>query len=162
VQASTSEERKELPKLKKGRDIAIPRDAPAGFSLVEWLPGRIADALDEQARGCNPRALIFPGLSGGVFGEQNLRNRVWTPAARELGWQMEQPGSNVQLLRFTLHSRRDRYANTALHVWKYTEEVLLQQGSWKDPETVRRFYSGITYQTLAQAMAIHGWESTNV
>jgi hypothetical protein len=42
-------------------------------------------------------------------------------------------------------------------VWKYTEEVLLQQGSWKDPETVRRFYSGITDQTLAQAMAIHGW-----
>ena len=32
-----------------------------------------------------------------------------------------------------------------------------QQGSWKDPETVRRFYSGITDQTLAQAMAIHGW-----
>ena len=47
--------------------------------------------------------------------------------------------------------------NTALHVWKYTEEVLLQQGSWKDPETVRRFYSGITDQTLAQA--IHGWDS---
>ena len=56
---------------------------------------------------------------------------------------------------------RDRYANTALHVWKYTEEVLLQQGSWKDPETVRRFYSGITDQTLAQAMAIHGWGGTD-
>ena len=36
------------------------------------------------------------------------------------------------------------------------EEVLLQQGSWKDPETVRRFYSGITDRTLSQAMAIHG------
>lgn len=61
-----------------------------------------------------------------------------------------------RLLRFTMHSLRDRYANTALHEWKYTEEVLLQQGSWKDPETVRRFYSGITDQTLAQAMVIHG------
>ena len=70
---------------------------------------------------------------------------------------MEQPGSNVQLLRFTLHSLRDRYANIALHVWKYTEERLLQQGSWRDAETVRRLYSGITDQTLAQAMAIHGW-----
>jgi hypothetical protein len=92
-----------------------------------------------------------------VFAEQNLRNRVWAPAAQDLGWAMEHPGSNTRLLRFTLHSLRDRYANTALHVWKYTEEVLLQQGSWKDPETVRRFYSGITDQTLAQAMAIHGW-----
>lgn len=157
VQATTREERKELPKLKKVRDIAIPRDAPAGFSLIEWLPGRIADALDEQARGRNPKALIFPSLTGGVFGEQNLRNRVWAPAAKDLGWEMEHPGGGSRLLRFTLHSLRDRYANTALHEWKYTEEVLLQQGSWKDPETVRRFYSGITDQTLAQAMAIHGW-----
>ncbi len=53
-----------------------------------------------------------------------------------------------------------RYANTALHLWHYTEEVLLQQGSWKDPETVRRFYSGITDQTLNQALAIHGWQRT--
>lgn len=157
VQATTRQERNELPKLKKVRDIAIPRDAPAGFSLIEWLPGRLAEALAEQARGRNPKALIFPSLNGGVLGEQNLRNRVWAPAAKDLGWEMARPGSNVQLLRFTLHSLRDRYANTALHVWKYTEEVLLQQGSWKDPETVRRFYSGITDQTLAQAMAIHGW-----
>ena len=48
--------------------------------------------------------------------------------------------------------------NTALHVWKYTEEMLLHQGSWKDPETVRRFYSGITDQTLSQAIPIHGWD----
>lgn len=157
VQATTRVERKELPKLKKIRDIAIPRDAPAGFSMIDWLPGRIEDALAEQARGWNPKALIFPSLSGGVFGEQNIRNRVWAPAATELGWVMEHPGSSMNLMRFTLHSLRDRYANTALHVWKYTEEVLLQQGSWKDPETVRRFYSGITDQTLAQAMAIHGW-----
>ena len=34
-------------------------------------------------------------------------------------------------------------------------------GSWKDPETVRRFFSGITDQTLAQAMAIHGWGGTD-
>lgn len=123
---------------------------------------RIADALAEQARGWNPKALIFPSLSGGVFAEQNIRNRVWAPAAEELGWVMEHPGSDRRLMRFTLHSLRDRYANTALHVWKYTEEVLLQQGSWKDPETVRRFYSGITDQTLSQAMAIHGWEPPNV
>lgn len=129
VQATTREDRAELPKLKKVRDIAIPRDAPAGFSLIEWLPGRIEDALDEQAQGRNPKALIFPSLNGGVFGEQNLRNRVRPPVAKDLGWEMVRPGSKVQVHRFTLHSLRDRYTNTALHVWKYTEEVLLQQGS---------------------------------
>ncbi len=159
VQATPHASDIQLPKLKKVRDIAIPRDAPAGFSLVDWLPTRIADAQREQVRGENPRALIFPSLSGGVFGEQNLRNRVWAPAAEDLGWRMERTGSGRRLLRFTLHSLRDRYANTALHFWHYTEEVLLQQGSWKDPETVRRFYSGITDQTLSQALAIHGWNT---
>ena len=157
VQATTSEAKRELPKLKKIRDIAIPRDAPAGFSIVDWLPGRIDAALAEQAAGDNPRALIFPNPSGGVYEEQNLRNRVWAPATEDLGWAMEHPGSNRRLMRFTLHSLRDRYANTALHHWHYTEEILLQQGSWKDPETVRRFYSGITDQTLSQAKSIHGW-----
>jgi integrase len=160
VQAGPNSHDTQLPKLKKVRDIAIPRDAPAGFSLVEWLPTRIADAMREQEGGWNPRALIFPSLSGGVFGEQNLRNRVWAPAAEELGWRMGSVGGNRRLMRFTLHSLRDRYANTALHLWHYTEEVLLQQGSWKDPETVRRFYSGITDQTLNQALAIHGWQRT--
>ena len=157
VQATTSEAKRELPKLKKIRDIAIPRDAPAGFSLVDWLPGRIEAALAEQAAGDNPRALIFPNPSGGVYEEQNLRNRVWAPAAEDLGWAMEHAGSDRRLMRFTLHSLRDRYANTALHHWHYTEEILLQQGSWKDPETVRRFYPGITDQTLNQAKNIHGW-----
>lgn len=66
VQTNTREERRELPKLKKIRDIAIPRDAPAGFSLIDWLPGRIEDALAlaEPARGWNPKALIFPTACG--------------------------------------------------------------------------------------------------
>lgn len=145
------------PKGNKIRDIAIPRTAPAGFSLLKWLPKRIDDAMREQALGWNPRALLFPNLSGGVFGEQNLRNRVWAPAGEDLAWPMEAVGSNRRLMRFTLHSLRDRYATTALNEWNYTEEVLLQQGSWKDPETVRRHYSGITDETLNRALSIHGW-----
>jgi hypothetical protein len=42
-------------------------------------------------------------------------------------------------------------------VWQCTEEVLLQHGSWKEPKTVLRFYSGITDQTFAWDAAIHGW-----
>ena len=118
-------------------------------------------ALTEQARGQNPLALIFPNPSGGLFGEQNLRNRVWAPAAAELGWAMEEYvtalGKKRRLFRFTLHALRDRYANTAIHEWKYPEDVLLQQGSWEDPETVRRFYAGVTDESQSIAMRIHGW-----
>ncbi len=86
-----------------------------------------------------------------VFEENNLCNRVWGPAAAEMGWRMEEyvtaTGRRMALSRFTLHSLRDRYANTAIHEWGYTEEQLLQQGSWQDAETVRRFYSGTTDDT---------------
>ena len=160
-QATTEGEAKHLPKNNKIRDIAIPRAAPAGFRLDRWLANRVPKALEEQSRGVNPLALIFPSPSGGLFGEQNLRNRVWAPAAEELGWAMDEYvtalGKKRRLFRFTLHALRDRFANTAIHEWRYPEDVLLQQGSWEDSETVRRFYAGVTDESQSIAMRIHGW-----
>ena len=49
-------------------------------------------------------------------------------------------------------------ANTAIHEWGYTEEQLLQQGSWQDAETVRRFYSGTTDDTHSSVRRLHGLE----
>ena len=66
-------------------------------------------------------------------------------------------GLRRRLLRFTLHALRDRFANTAIHEWKYPEDVLLQQGAWEDSETVRRFYAGVTDESQSIAMRIHGW-----
>ena len=57
--------------------------------ITRWLANRVPKALEEQSRGVNPMALIFPNPSGGLFGEQNLRNRVRAPAAKELGWAMD-------------------------------------------------------------------------
>ena len=163
-QATTEGEAKHLPKNNKLRDVTIPQAAPAGFRLDRWLAHRVPVALAEQARGQNPLALIFPNPSGGLFGEQNLRNRVWAPAAETLGWAMEEYvtalGKKRRLFRFTLHALRDRYANTAIHEWKYPEDVLLQQGSWEDSETVRRFYSGVTDESQSIAMRIHGWSES--
>lgn len=162
-QATTEAQGKHLPKNNKIRDIAIPQVAPAGFRLDRWLATRVSKALEEQASGLNPLALIFPNPSGGLFGEQNLRNRVWAPAAEELGWAMDEYltalGKRRRLFRFTLHALRDRYANTAIHEWKYPEDVLLQQGSWEDSETVRRFYAGVTDESQSVAMRIHGWQA---
>ena len=66
-------------------------------------------------------------------------------------------GLRRRLLRFTLHALRDRFANTAIHEWKYPEDVLLQLGAWEDSETVRRFYAGVTDESQSIAMRIHGW-----
>ena len=160
-QATTEGEAKHLPKDNKIRDIAIPQAAPAGFRLDRWLANRVPKALEEQSRGVNRLALIFPNPSGGLVGERNLRNRVWAPAAEELGWAMDEYvtalGKKRRLFRFTLHALRDRFANTAIPEWRYPEDVLLQQGSWEDSETVRRFYAGVTDESESIAMRIHGW-----
>ncbi len=37
-------------------------------------------------------------------------------------------GRRRRLFRFTLYALRDRFANTAIHEWRYPEDVLLQVG----------------------------------
>ena len=151
----------DLPKNAKIRDIVIPTAAPAGFNIWDWLPDRVEQALAEQEHGKKRRALIFPNGAMNVFEENNLRNRVWGPAAAEMGWRMEEyvtaTGRRMALSRFTLHSLRDRYANTAIHEWGYTEEQLLQQGSWQDAETVRRFYSALRTTPTRRSAGSMAW-----
>jgi hypothetical protein len=89
-QATTEGAAKHLPKNNKLRDFAIPQASPAGFRIDRWLAHRVPAAMAEQALGRNHRALIFPNPSGGLFGEQNLRNRVRAPAAEILGWAMKE------------------------------------------------------------------------
>jgi hypothetical protein len=89
---------------------------------------------------------------GGVLGLDNFRQRALNPAADALGWRMEEQtdafGRKRAMRRFTLHSLRDRYGTTAADEWGYSERQLLQQGSWADAETVRKFYLGTTDETL--------------
>jgi hypothetical protein len=152
-----------LPKSSKIRDSIIPAAAPAGFNIWDWLPDRVEQAVAEQRHGRNRRALLFPNGAMSVFGENNLRNGVWGPAVEEMGWRMEEyvtaAGREMALSLFALHSLRDRYANTAIHEWGYTEEQLLQQGPWQDAETVRRFYSGTTDDTHSSVRRLHGLNS---
>ncbi len=62
----------------------------------------------------------------------------------------------MALSRFTRHALRDRYADTGIHEWGYTEQQLLQQGSWQDAEIVRRFYSGTTDDTHSFVRRLRG------
>lgn len=157
-----AEEGAGLPKGTKLRDVVIPEDEQikSGYALRDELAARARQALEEQARGENPLALYFPTGKGAVWEENNLRNKVWGPAADALGWKMPASttasGHKRSLRRFTLHSARDRFATTAINEWKYTESMVLEQGAWDDPETVRRHYAGISNATHSEVRAAHG------
>jgi hypothetical protein len=59
------------------------------------------------------------------------------------------------MYRFTIHSFRDRFGTTAADEWGYTERQLLEQGSWADSETVRKFYLGTTDGTYESVRDLH-------
>lgn len=151
-----------LPKGSKQRDVVIPpvSKIASGFDVREFLTKRCADALEEQKDGTNPDALIFPNPDGQVWDASALRKCVWGPAAREMGWKMRSyvrgDGKTISMFRFTLHSLRDRFATTAVSEWHYAENQLLEQGSWEDSETVRRFYAGVTDDTHGDVRKLHG------
>lgn len=151
-----------LPKGSKQRDVVIPSVSKiaTGFDLRDFLTKRCAEALEEQGRESNSDALIFPNYVGQVWDASALRKSVWSPAADELGWKMKPyrrgDGKSVSMFRFTLHSLRDRFATTAVSEWGYAENQLLEQGSWEDSETVRRFYAGVTDDTHRDVRELHG------
>lgn len=132
----------------------------SGFDLRAWLAKRHAEALDEQARGQNPLALLFPNSRGGVLSDSNFRQRVMNPSLSSIGLQLPTylmaDGKSRRMYRFTLHSLRDRFAVTAKEEWGYSESQLLDQGSWADPATVQRFYLGTSDDTYAEVKKIHG------
>jgi hypothetical protein len=151
-----------LPKGSKQRDVVIPSVDMilTGFDLRQFLATCSIAALAEQKNGSNPDALIFPNSNGKVWEASSLRKSVWGPAAEDLGWKMKSyargDGRNVSMFRFTLHSLRDRFATTAVSEWGYAENQLLEQGSWEDSETVRRFYAGVTDDTHSDVRKLHG------
>jgi len=145
----------------KTRQVVIPhvRNIASGFDIQKWLLIRSNDALLEQATGTNPLALIFPNSKGGILNLSNIDSRVCGRTADDLGWRMlEQTtarGRTFALRRFTLHAMRDRYGTTAAYEWGYQENELLEQGSWADIQTVRKFYLGTTDQTFSSVQKKH-------
>jgi hypothetical protein len=149
-------------KNNKSRKVVIPpvHMIANGFNLQEWLRMRSKQALEEQAQGTNPLALLFPNSKGNTLSLNNFSKRVLRPAFLELDWRMDSyttaHGKTRALNRFTLHALRARYGTTAADEWKYTERQLLEQGSWADAATVRRFYAGTSDDTFASVQKLHG------
>jgi hypothetical protein len=145
----------------KTRQVVIPhvRNIETRFDVRKWLTERCAQALQEQAQGINPLALIFPTSKGGLLNLSNIDSRVCGRAADALGWRMQEQttarGRTFALRRFTLHSMRDRFGTTASFEWGYKENELLEQGSWADIQTVRKFYLGTTDLTFSSVQKKH-------
>ncbi|MCE2767856.1 MAG: hypothetical protein LW628_13225 [Fimbriimonadaceae bacterium] len=148
-------------KNNKFRSVVIPTvdKIETGFDVLSWLKQRSKEALEEQIAGTNPLALIFPNSSGQVINLNSFSSEKMRPTLSALGMKMpayfDAAGKARYMYRFTIHSFRDRYGTTAADEWGYSERQLLEQGSWADPETVRKFYLGTTDATYQSVRDLH-------
>lgn len=148
-------------KNNKFRSVVIPSVdiIETNFDVLGWLAKRSKDSLQEQLQGTNPLALIFPNARGEVIKLNSFNSDKMRPALEALGWKMpaiyDAKGKARYMYRFTIHSFRDRYGTTAADEWGYSERQLLEQGSWSDPETVRKFYLGTTDDTYQSVRDLH-------
>lgn len=148
-------------KNNKFRSVVIPpvENISCNYDVTEWLTVRSKEALREQKAGKNPLALIFPSSTGRVINITSFSEDYMRKALDDLGWRMpaykDARGKERHLYRFTLHSLRDRFGTTAADEWGYTERQLLEQGSWADSETVRKFYLGTTDATFQSVKSLH-------
>jgi len=160
-QSEKPTEKSKTTKNGKRRGVFIPDVGviATGFNLREWLVTRSAEALAEQVAGKNPLALLFPNKNFDPLKINSLSYSHLRKVSGELGWKM--PGwidaKKIEryMYRFTLHAMRDRYGTTAADEWGYTERQLLEQGSWSDPQTVRKFYLGTSDGTAQSVKDLH-------
>ena len=152
-------------KNNKFRSVVIPavEMIETGFDVLSWLKQRSKEALEEQIAGTNPLALIFPNSAGQVINLNSFSSEKMRPTLTALGMKMpaylDAAGKARYMYRFTIHSFRDRYGTTAADEWGYSERQLLEQGSWADAETVRKFYLGTTDATYLSVRELHKKES---
>jgi hypothetical protein len=148
-------------KNNKFRSVVIPavEMIETGFDVLDWLKQRSKEALEEQIAGTNPLALIFPNSAGQIINLNSFSSEKMRPTLTALGMKMpayfDAAGKARYMYRFTIHSFRDRYGTTAADEWGYSERQLLEQGSWADAETVRKFYLGTTDATYQTVRDLH-------
>lgn len=135
------------------RSVVIPPawSIATGFDVLKWLQERCKEALLEQKQGTNPDALIFPNSHGEAFTYNAFYSVYLRKTYANLDWFMPQyfdaKGKARRMARFTIHSTRDRFAQTAAYEWGYFEHELMEQGGWSDAKTIKKFYLGTTDAT---------------
>jgi hypothetical protein len=151
----------ETTKNNKRRAVVIPDVAiiSTGFDLKAWLEVRCKEALEEQEQGKNPLALLFPNKLYNPIRLNSFNQTAIRPVSDQLGWKMkgweDAKGITRHMYRFSLHAMRDRFGTTAADEWGYSERELLEQGSWSDPATVRKYYLGTSDATFTSVKTRH-------
>lgn len=100
----------EEPKQRRHRTTIYPQHTPLGRPMATLVERRVAEALDEQAHGTNPQALMFPAPHGGYLNSANFYNRIAGPAYRLAGWRDDDRNGP-----WTWHSLRHTFCTTALN-----------------------------------------------
>lgn len=157
----TESKAERVTKNNKFRSVVIPplEKIQSGFDVYGWLRQRSKEALEEQLAGTNPLGLLFPNSKGNVINLNSFSSEKMRPTLDTLGMKMpgytDAAGKERYMYRFTIHSFRDRFGTTAADEWGYSERQLLEQGSWADAETVRKFYLGTTDATYQSVRDLH-------
>jgi hypothetical protein len=160
-QSEKPTEKSKTTKNEKRRGVFIPgvEVIATGFDLRAWLTIRSAEALVEQAAGKNPLALLFPNKNFNPIKINSLSSSHLRKVSGDLGWKMvgwtDAKGITRFMYRFSLHAMRDRFGTTAADEWGYSERQLLEQGSWSDPQTVRKYYLGTSDGTAQSVKDLH-------
>lgn len=153
-----------LPKGGKRRTtIWVAGPTITGYDLQSNLACRVADALAEREAGSNPLALLFPAPGGGHWNASNFDERVWVPAMAAAGKKVVpfveyedrvRSGKNTgqvvtrKLYRYTNHSTRDRFAISALNIWKFDLDELKVTGGWRNTKVIHDRYYGVAKGVL--------------
>ncbi|HUZ84081.1 MAG TPA: tyrosine-type recombinase/integrase [Gaiellales bacterium] len=155
-----------VPKMGKRRTaVFVGGPTITGYDLPAALARRIQATKAEQANDANPAGLLFPAPRGGYWSGSRFYRNCWLPAmaAAEVpfveyadrirtGKRLGEPVTR-RMYRYTCHSLRDRFAVSALNLWKFELDELQVVGGWTDSEVIFRRYYGVAKGVLERVAA---------
>lgn len=155
-----------VPKMGKRRTaVFIGGSTITGYDLPAALAARMAAAGAEQAAGANADALLFPAPRGGYWSGSRFYRNCWLPAMAAAKVPFveypdrvrtgRQQGEFVtrRMYRYTCHSLRDRFAVSALNLWRFDLDELQVVGGWTDSQVIFRRYYGVARGILDRLAA---------
>lgn len=161
------------PKGDKTRVAPIPVESFTGFALREHLADRVMAAQDEQSRGTNPQALLFPSRTYRLWWHSCFDADFLIPAMRTAGWPLRgwiedhdvwNPGMGRYLREtrtrtlavLTWHSLRHRFARVAIDTYRADPGVLMALGGWENEATVLNRYYRTGAEHTRRGLALFG------
>src|SRR5450759_5476639 len=170
AQVRAGDNRRTLPKGEKTRETGIPAVTFTGYPLRAELEKRCKQALEEQAAGTNPEALLFPAVRGGMHHHSSFMSDYFAPAAIAAGWPQQKWVEECerwdkrqkkfvpmtrQRTQFVLpwHSCRHRFARYCIDTLGLTAGELMAVGGWENETVVRNRYYNVGKEHAVSALS---------